>query len=98
LKAYKLQEEGYDTVEANLKLGFQADQRDYGIGAQILRNLGVRKMRLMTNNPKKRTGLIGYGLEIVENIAIEVGQNEHNEAYLKAKKDKLGHTLKMGKQ
>ncbi len=97
LKAYKLQEEGYDTVEANIKLGFQADQRDYGIGAQILRSLGVRKMRLMTNNPKKRTGLIGYGLEIVENIAIEVGQNEHNEAYLKAKKDKLGHTLKMGK-
>ena len=97
LKAYKLQEEGYDTVEANLKLGFQADQRDYGIGAQILRNLGVRKMRLMTNNPKKRTGLIGYGLEIVKNVAIEVGQNEHNEAYLKAKKDKLGHTLKMGK-
>ena len=98
LKAYKLQEEGYDTVEANIKLGFQADQRDYGIGAQILRSLGVRKMRLMTNNPKKRTGLIGYGLEIVENVAIEVGQNEHNEAYLKAKKDKLGHTLKMGKQ
>ena len=97
LQAYKLQEEGYDTVEANLKLGFQADQRDYGIGAQILRNLGVRKMRLMTNNPKKRTGLIGYGLEIVENVAIEVVHNEHNEAYLKAKKDKLGHTLKMGK-
>jgi len=98
LKAYKLQEEGYDTVEANLKLGFQADQRDYGIGAQILRHLGVRKMRLMTNNPKKRTGLIGYGLEIVENVAIEVDHNEHNEAYLKAKKDKLGHTLKMGKK
>jgi len=97
LKAYKLQEEGYDTVEANIKLGFQADQRDYGIGAQILRNLGVRKMRLMTNNPKKRTGLIGYGLEIVENVAIEVGQNEHNEAYLKTKKEKLGHSLKMGK-
>ena len=97
LKAYKLQEEGYDTVEANIKLGFQADQRDYGIGAQILRSLGVRKMRLMTNNPKKRTGLIGYGLEIVENVAIEVDPNEHNEAYLKAKKDKLGHTLKMGK-
>lgn len=97
LKAYKLQEEGYDTVEANIKLGFQADQRDYGIGAQILRSLGVRKMRLMTNNPKKRTGLIGYGLEIVENVAIEVGQNEHNEAYLKTKKDKLGHSLKMGK-
>ena len=98
LQAYKLQEEGYDTVEANLKLGFQADQRDYGIGAQILRNLGVRKMRLMTNNPKKRTGLIGYGLEIVENVAIEVDHNEHNEAYLKAKKNKLGHTLKMGKK
>ena len=78
-------------------MGFQADQRDYGIGAQILRSLGVRKMRLMTNNPKKRTGLIGYGLEIVENVAIEVDPNEHNEAYLKAKKDKLGHTLKMGK-
>jgi 3,4-dihydroxy 2-butanone 4-phosphate synthase/GTP cyclohydrolase II len=97
LKAYKLQEEGYDTVEANIELGFQADQRDYGIGAQILRNLGVRRMRLMTNNPKKRTGLIGYGLEIVENVAIEVSHNEHNEAYLKTKKDKLGHTLKMGK-
>ena len=97
LQAYKLQEEGYDTVEANLKLGFQADQRDYGIGAQILRNLGVRKMRLMTNNPKKRTGLIGYGLEIVENIAIEISHNQHNEAYLKTKKDKLGHDLKMGK-
>lgn len=96
LKAYKLQEEGYDTVEANLKLGFQADQRDYGIGAQILRHLGVRKMRLMTNNPKKRTGLIGYGLEIIENVAIEVAHNKHNEAYLKAKKDKLGHSLKMG--
>jgi len=96
LKAYKLQEEGYDTVEANIKLGFQADQRDYGIGAQILRSLGVRKMRLMTNNPKKRTGLIGYGLEIVENVAIEVGCNEHNESYLKTKKDKMGHTLKMG--
>ena len=98
LKAYKLQEEGYDTVEANLKLGFQADQRDYGIGAQILRHLGVRKMRLMTNNPKKRTGLIGYGLEIIENVAIEVAHNEHNEAYLKAKKEKLGHSLKMGEK
>jgi len=96
LKAYKLQEEGYDTVEANIKLGFQADQRDYGIGAQILRSIGVRKMRLMTNNPKKRTGLIGYGLEIVENVAIEVGCNEHNKSYLQTKKDKMGHSLKMG--
>ena len=97
LMAYKLQEEGYDTVEANIKLGFQADQRDYGIGAQILRSLGVRKMRLMTNNPKKRTGLMGYGLEIVENVPIEVGCNVHNEKYLKTKKDKMGHSLKMEK-
>ncbi len=95
LQAYKLQEEGYDTVEANLKLGFQADQRDYGIGAQILRKLGVRKMRLMSNNPKKRTGLMGYGLEIVETVPIEVGCNTHNESYLQTKKDKMGHTLKM---
>lgn len=95
LQAYKLQEEGYDTVEANLKLGFQADQRDYGIGAQILRKLGVRKMRLMSNNPKKRTGLIGYGLEIIETVPIEVGCNVHNEGYLQTKKDKMGHTLKM---
>ncbi|WP_310737146.1 bifunctional 3,4-dihydroxy-2-butanone-4-phosphate synthase/GTP cyclohydrolase II [Parvicella tangerina] len=93
LQAYKLQEEGYDTVEANLKLGFQADQRDYGIGAQILRSLGVRKMRLMSNNPKKRTGLMGYGLEIVENVPIETGCNVHNEGYLKTKKDKMGHEL-----
>lgn len=97
LMAYKLQEEGYDTVEANLKLGFQADQRDYGIGAQILRSIHVRKMRLMTNNPKKRTGLMGYGLEIVENVPIEVGCNVHNEGYLQTKKDKMGHSLKMEK-
>ncbi|MCB9195354.1 MAG: bifunctional 3,4-dihydroxy-2-butanone-4-phosphate synthase/GTP cyclohydrolase II [Flavobacteriales bacterium] len=95
LMAYKLQEEGYDTVEANIKLGFQADQRDYGIGAQILRDLGVRKMRLMSNNPKKRTGLIGYGLEIIENVPIEVGCNVHNEGYLKTKKDKMGHQLNL---
>ncbi len=93
LKAYKLQEEGYDTVEANLKLGFKMDERDYGIGAQILRDLGVAKMRLMTNNPQKRTGLIGYQLEIVENINLEIASNEHNELYLKTKKEKMGHSL-----
>lgn len=95
LKAYKLQEEGLDTVEANLKLGFNMDDRDYGIGAQILGNLGVSKMKLMTNNPKKRTGLIGYGLEIVENVALEIKSNKHNELYLKTKKDKMGHSLKL---
>lgn len=95
LKAYKLQEEGMDTVEANIELGFQADQRDYGIGAQILRSLGVGKMKLMSNNPRKRTGLIGYGLEIVENVAIEIPSNKHNEGYLKTKRDKLGHSLKL---
>lgn len=97
LKAYKLQEQGMDTVEANLELGFKGDQRDYGIGAQILRNLGVSKMKLMTNNPTKRTGLVGYGLEVVENIAIEVESNIHNEFYLQTKRDKMGHTLKMSK-
>ena len=93
LKAYRLQEEGMDTVEANLHLGFQMDQRDYGLGAQILRHLGITKLRLMTNNPKKRVGLVGYGLEIVENIPILVDANEHNEKYLQTKKDKLGHEL-----
>jgi len=95
LKAYKLQEEGFDTVDANIKLGFKADQRDYGIGAQILRKLGISKMKLLSNNPKKRTGLIGYGLEVTENISIEIPANQHNESYLKTKKDKMGHTLKM---
>jgi 3,4-dihydroxy 2-butanone 4-phosphate synthase/GTP cyclohydrolase II len=95
LKAYKLQEEGYDTLEANIKLGFKGDEREYGIGAQILRDLGVSKMKLMTNNPTKRTGLIGYGLEITENISIEVDSNKHNELYLQTKKNKMGHTLKM---
>jgi 3,4-dihydroxy 2-butanone 4-phosphate synthase/GTP cyclohydrolase II len=95
LKAYKLQEEGRDTVEANIELGFQADQRDYGVGAQILRDLGLSKIKLMSNNPKKRTGLIGYGLEIVENVAIEIASNEHNKSYLETKRDKMGHSLKM---
>ena len=95
LKAYKLQEEGYDTVEANEKLGFLSDYRDYGIGAQILHQLGVSKMRLMTNNPKKRTGLVGYGLEIVENVPLEITCNVHNENYLKTKKDKMGHSLNL---
>lgn len=97
LKAYKLQQEGYDTVEANIKLGFKPDQRDYGVGAQILRDLGVKKMRLMSNNPTKRAGLVGYGLEIVENVAIEVACNVHNESYLKTKKEKMGHELNLGK-
>ncbi|MCH2230421.1 MAG: bifunctional 3,4-dihydroxy-2-butanone-4-phosphate synthase/GTP cyclohydrolase II [Crocinitomicaceae bacterium] len=97
LKAYKLQEEGYDTLEANLKLGFKGDERDYGIGAQIIRDLGISKIRLLSNNPTKRTGLIGYGLEIVENVALEIESNEHNEDYLKTKRDKMGHSLKLGK-
>ena len=93
LKAYRLQEQGMDTVEANLHLGFQMDQRDYGLGAQMLRHLNITKLRLMTNNPKKRVGLVGYGLEIVENIPIEVHPNEHNEKYLQTKRDKLGHEI-----
>jgi 3,4-dihydroxy 2-butanone 4-phosphate synthase/GTP cyclohydrolase II len=91
LKAYKLQEEGKDTVEANIELGFKMDERDYGIGAQILRDLGVSKIRLMSNNPKKRAGLIGYGLEIVENVPIIIDSNPHNAKYLQTKKDKMGH-------
>ena len=98
LKAYKLQEQGLDTVEANLKLGFKTDERDYGVGAQILRDLGVTKMRLMTNNPKKRTGLIGYGLEIVENVAIEIKANKFNRRYLETKRDKMGHSLKLDQE
>lgn len=93
LKAYKLQEEGMDTVEANIRLGFDMDQRDYGVGAQIIRDLGITKIRLISNNPKKRVGLIGYGLEIVENVAIEVTPNKHNERYLQTKRDKMGHDL-----
>ncbi|MFN5494594.1 MAG: bifunctional 3,4-dihydroxy-2-butanone-4-phosphate synthase/GTP cyclohydrolase II [Bacteroidota bacterium] len=96
LKAYKLQEEGMDTVEANAHLGFKMDERDYGIGAQILRDLGISKIKLITNNPRKRAGLLGYGLEIVENIPIEIESNPHNAGYLQTKKDKLGHNLKLG--
>ncbi len=98
LKAYKLQEEGLDTVEANLKLGFKMDQRDYGIGAQMIRDMGVTKMRLMSNNPTKRIGLVGYGLEIVENVPLEIEPNEHNRFYLETKKAKMGHALKLGKK
>jgi 3,4-dihydroxy 2-butanone 4-phosphate synthase/GTP cyclohydrolase II len=94
LKAYKLQEQGMDTVEANLELGFKMDERDYGVGAQILRDLGVCKMKLMTNNPTKRAGLIGYGLEIVDRISIEIAPNPHNQHYLETKRDKMGHTIK----
>jgi len=97
LKAYRLQEQGFDTVEANLKLGFKMDQRDYGIGAQIIRDLGITKMRLMSNNPTKRAGIIGYGLEIVENIPIEIEANVHNQSYLLTKRDKMGHAILKGK-
>ena len=93
LKAYKLQESGMDTVEANIELGFKMDQRDYGVGAQILRDLGISKLRLISNNPKKRAGLIGYGLEIVDTVAIEMAPNAHNESYLMTKRDKMGHTI-----
>jgi len=93
LKAYKLQEQGLDTVEANIQLGFGMDERDYGIGAQILRDLGIRKMKLMSNNPRKRTGLIGYGLEIVENVPLKVQPNPHNAKYLDTKRTKMGHNL-----
>jgi 3,4-dihydroxy 2-butanone 4-phosphate synthase / GTP cyclohydrolase II len=96
LRAYKLQEEGLDTVEANLQLGFDMDIRDYGIGAQILHDLNICKIKLITNNPKKRVGLMGYGLEIVENVAIEIVPNPHNEKYLMTKRDKLGHTILKG--
>ena len=93
IRAYKLQEEGLDTVDANLHLGYKADERDYGVGANILREIGITKMRLMSNNPVKRIGLEGYGLEIVENVPIEIEMNEHNEHYLKTKKERMGHTL-----
>ena len=92
-KKYKLQEGGMDTVEANEHLGFKGDQRDYGVGAQIIRDLGISKLKLITNNPKKRVGLIGYGLEIVENISIEVDPNVHNKKYLETKRDRMGHDI-----
>ncbi|WP_301923027.1 bifunctional 3,4-dihydroxy-2-butanone-4-phosphate synthase/GTP cyclohydrolase II [Ferruginibacter sp.] len=97
LKAYKLQEQGLDTVEANLQLGFGMDERDYGVGAQILRHLGISKMKLMSNNPRKRAGLLGYGLEVVETITIEIKANKHNKKYLTTKRDKMGHDI-MSKQ
>jgi 3,4-dihydroxy 2-butanone 4-phosphate synthase/GTP cyclohydrolase II len=93
LRAYKLQEEGMDTVEANLHLGFPTDKRDYGVGAQILRYLGISKLRLISNNPRKRAGLLGYGLEIVESVPVEIRPNPHNERYLETKRDKLGHEI-----
>ena len=93
IKAYKLQEKGLDTVEANNKLGFKADERDYGIGAQIINYMGASKLRLLTNNPKKRAGLMGYGIEIIENIPLIIKNNKHNKFYLETKKKKLGHNL-----
>ena len=93
IRAYKLQEEGLDTVEANIHLGHDADERDYGVGAQILNLLGIHKMRLMTNNPVKRIGLEGYGLEVVENVPIEVAPNPYNLRYMHTKKDRMGHNL-----
>lgn len=97
MKAYKLQEEGMDTVDANTHLGFLPDEREYGVGAQILHDLGVRKMRLLTNNPVKRVGLEAYGLEIVENVPIEVGMNPYNEKYMRTKKERMGHNLHFNK-
>ena len=94
IAAYKLQDQGLDTVEANLHLGFKADERDYGVGAQIISNLGVTKMRLMTNNPVKRVGLEGYGLEVTEIVPVEIPPNEHNQRYMKTKRDRMGHHLK----
>jgi len=93
LKAYVLQEQGYDTVEANHKLGFKMDHRDYGVGAQILKSLGIKKINLLSNNPKKRVGLIGYGLKIIKNTKIEIEPNSFNKKYLETKRDKMGHDI-----
>ena len=93
IQAYKLQEKGYDTVEANLKLGYKMDLREYGIGAQILVDLGIRTIRLLTNNPKKVVGLEGYGLEITQQVPIKIKANPHNARYLKTKREKLGHLI-----
>jgi 3,4-dihydroxy 2-butanone 4-phosphate synthase/GTP cyclohydrolase II len=93
IRAYKLQEKGKDTVEANLELGFKEDERDYGVGANILRELGLGNIRLITNNPVKRIGLEGYGLKVIENVPIEIPPNDHNRFYLKTKRDKMGHFL-----
>jgi 3,4-dihydroxy 2-butanone 4-phosphate synthase/GTP cyclohydrolase II len=93
IKAYQLQEQGQDTVEANLNLGFDEDERDYGVGAQILRDLGIQRIKLITNNPRKRAGLEGYGIQIVENVALEIEPNRHNAFYLQTKRDKMGHFL-----
>lgn len=98
LKAYKLQEQGFDTVQANEKLGFKMDERDYGVGAQILRDLGIRKIKLISNNPVKRAGLMGYGLEIIDTISIEINPNPHNKRYLETKRDKMGHSILSGNQ
>src|SRR6056297_310174 len=94
IAAYKLQDQGMDTIDANIHLGFKADERDYGVGAQILRNLGVTKMRLLTNNPVKRVGIEGFGLEVVDTLPIEIEPNEHNQKYLKTKRDRMGHHLR----
>jgi 3,4-dihydroxy 2-butanone 4-phosphate synthase/GTP cyclohydrolase II len=93
IHSYKLQEEGLDTVEANIELGFEPDERDYGIGASILREIGIHKMKLISNNPVKRKGLEGYGLKVTENISLEIDSNPHNEFYLRTKRDKMGHIL-----
>ena len=98
MRAYKLQEEGMDTVDANLCLGFKADERDYGVGAEILRSIGVRRMRLLTNNPVKRIGLEAYGLSIQEIVPIEVAPNQYNERYLKTKQDRMGHRLHINEE